>query len=77
LDSYEESGRNGLEVKTRNNAKNQFAKAAALSSNLVGPDVFPLLKKHGLIPTMVPGGSSIKNGINDKKNHAEIERKMR
>jgi hydroxypyruvate isomerase len=45
--------------------------------DLVGPDDFAILKKYGLIPTMVPGGSSIKSGINDKKNHAEIDRKMR
>ena len=41
--------------------------------DLVGPADFPTLKKYGLIPTMVPGGSGIKKGINDKKNHAEIE----
>jgi len=45
--------------------------------DLVGPDSFPTLKKHGLIPTMVPGGGGIKQGINDKNNHADIDRKMR
>ena len=45
--------------------------------DLVGPADFPTLKNHGLIPTMVSGGSGIKKGINDLKNHAEIEPKMR
>ena len=44
--------------------------------DLVGTDALPTLKKHGLIPTMVPGGSGIKSGINDPKNHADIEPKM-
>ncbi|RPI26115.1 MAG: hydroxypyruvate isomerase, partial [Acidobacteria bacterium] len=33
--------------------------------DLVGPADFPVLKKYGLIPTMVPGGGSIKSGVND------------
>jgi hydroxypyruvate isomerase len=45
--------------------------------DLVGPSAFPTLKKYGLVPTMVPGGSGIKKGINDKANHAEIEPKLR
>ncbi len=45
--------------------------------DLVGPNEFPVLKKHGLIPSMVPGGGGIKGGINDPKNHTEIDRKMR
>jgi hydroxypyruvate isomerase len=36
-----------------------------------------MLKKYDLIPTMVPGGSGIKDGINNKNNHAEIDRRMR
>jgi hydroxypyruvate isomerase len=55
----------------------EAARLGALGIDLVGPSDFPVLKKHGLIPTMVPGGGGIKSGINDKKNHAEIERKMR
>lgn len=45
--------------------------------DLVGPDTFPTLKKYGLVPTMVPGGGSIKQGINDKANHDGIEKRMR
>jgi hydroxypyruvate isomerase len=53
------------------------AKAGAHGIDLVGPEFFPSLKKFGLIPTMLPGGSGIKAGINDPKHHAEIEPKMR
>jgi hydroxypyruvate isomerase len=55
----------------------QCREAARLGSwgiDLVGPNDFPVLKKYGLIPTMVNGPSSIKNGVNDKKNHAEMQR---
>lgn len=55
----------------------EAAKAGALGMDLVGPDAFPTLKKHGLVPTMVPGGSGIKKGINDPRNHADIEPKTR
>lgn len=55
----------------------EAAKVGAVGIDLVGPDMFPLLKKYGLVPTMVPGGSGIKQGINDKKYHAEIDVKMR
>jgi hydroxypyruvate isomerase len=53
----------------------EAARLGAYGIDLVGPDAFPTLKKYGLIPTMVPGGSGIKNGINDKKNHDDFERK--
>ena len=55
----------------------EAARLGAYGIDLVGPDSFPILKKYGLIPTMVPGGSGIKDGINDKKNHSDIDRKMR
>ena len=55
----------------------EAAKAGVLGIDLVGPEMFPLLKKYGLIPTMVPGGSGIKAGINDPKFHAEIAGRMR
>ena len=55
----------------------EVARLGACGIDLVGPDAFPLLKKYALIPTMVPGGSGIKEGINDKKNHATIDPKMR
>jgi hydroxypyruvate isomerase len=55
----------------------EAARLGAVGIDLVGPEDFATLKKHGLIPTMVPGGSGIKKGINDKKLHAEIDVKMR
>lgn len=45
--------------------------------DLIGPQDWPTLKKYGLIPTMAPGGSSIKDGINRVENHARIEAAMR
>jgi hydroxypyruvate isomerase len=55
----------------------EAARLGVVGMDLVGPNAFATLKKHGLVPTMVPGGSGIKKGINDKNNHAEIEPKMR
>jgi hydroxypyruvate isomerase len=55
----------------------EAARLGAVGLDLVGPESFATLKQHGLIPTMVPGGSGIKEGINKTKNHAEIDRKMR
>jgi len=55
----------------------EAARLGAVGIDLVGPAEFPVLKKYGLLPTMVPGGSGIKSGINDKKNHAEMDAKMR
>jgi hydroxypyruvate isomerase len=57
----------------------EVAKAGAWGIDLVGTDMFPLLKKYGLLPTMIkmPGGSEIKAGINDPKLHAGIARHTR
>ena len=55
----------------------EAARLGAHGIDLVGPETFPTLKKYGLMPTMVGGGSSIKAGINDPKLHAEIEPRMR
>jgi len=54
----------------------EAARLGAWGIDLVGPDAFPTLNKHGLIPTMVPGSSGIKKGINEKNNHAEMAPKM-
>jgi hydroxypyruvate isomerase len=58
-----------------------LAKAAAemglLGVDLVGPEDWPALKKHGLICTMTTGGGSIADGLNRKENHDKIEREMR
>ena len=55
----------------------EAARLGASGIDLVGPKDFPILKAHGLLPTMVPGGCSIKDGINDKKNHEGIDTRMR
>ncbi len=55
----------------------EAARLGAVGIDLVGPETFPVLKKYGLVPTMVGGGSGIKSGINDKTKHAEIDAKMR
>src|SRR5579872_3949501 len=38
--------------------------------DLIGPQDWPLLKKYGLLPTMVPGGTGIGEGTNRLENHA-------
>jgi hydroxypyruvate isomerase len=55
----------------------EAAKLGIVGIDLVGPDTFPTLKKYGLVPTMVPGGSGIKAGLNDLKNHESIEPKLK
>ena len=57
----------------------EVAKAGAWGIDLVGTEMFPLLKKYGLLPTMIkmPGGSEIKAGINDPTLHAGIDAKTR
>ncbi len=55
----------------------EAARLGVVGIDLVGPDAFPTLKKHGLVPTMVPGGGGIKEGINDRRHHAGIDGRMR
>jgi hydroxypyruvate isomerase len=45
--------------------------------DLIGPDDFPTLKKHGLICSMVQTISSLTKGINRVENHAECLAKIR
>jgi hydroxypyruvate isomerase len=40
--------------------------------DLIGPQDWPTLKKYGLLPTMTPGGTSIKDGINRVENHTRM-----
>lgn len=54
----------------------EAARLGSWGVDLVDPKDFPVLKKYGLIPTMVHGGTQIKSGMNDKRNHAEMGRKM-
>jgi hydroxypyruvate isomerase len=47
--------------------------------DLVKPEDWPILKKYGLTPTMTPPpyGGTIPDGINNKDNHARIEKTIR
>ena len=53
------------------------ADLGVVAFDLIGPKDFPTLKKYGLTPSMVPGGSGIKKGINDASLHSEIEPRIR
>ncbi len=50
----------------------EAARLGARGIDLVGPDRFPLMKKYALIPTMLPSGSSIRDGIIHKELHEKI-----
>ena len=54
----------------------ESARLGAQGIDLVGPERFPLLKKYGLIPTMVPSASSISDGIIHKELHDKMAAKM-
>jgi hydroxypyruvate isomerase len=45
--------------------------------DLTGPEDFPVLKKYGLMPSMVRGGGSLTDNINHKENHSRIEPQVR
>ncbi len=45
--------------------------------DLIGPQDWPVLQKHGLIPTMAPGGGTIADGLNRTENHDTIESQLR
>jgi hydroxypyruvate isomerase len=40
--------------------------------DLIGPADWPVLKENGLLPTMSPSASGIRDGINRVENHAKI-----
>jgi len=45
--------------------------------DLVGPEDWPTLKKHGLVCSITAGGGTIADGLNRKENHDKIERELR
>lgn len=49
-----------------------MAEMGLFAYDLQGPDKFPIMKKYGIVPSMVPGSSQLANGVNDKSLHAEI-----
>ncbi len=42
--------------------------------DLVGPAQYPILKKYGLVPTMVPGIGTLMHNSTDLSRHAELEK---
>ena len=53
------------------------ARLGATGFDLIAAPDWPVLKKHGLIPTMAPGAGSIKEALNRTEHHARLERDMR
>ncbi len=47
--------------------------------DLIGPADWPTLKKHGLVPSMYPGGpgGTIPDALNRKENHAKLSASLR
>jgi hydroxypyruvate isomerase len=58
-----------------------FAKACAeaglKSIDLARKEDWPVIQKYGLVPTMVPGPTTIPDGLNRKENHPQIIAKMK
>ncbi len=54
----------------------EAARLGVQGFDLVGPDRFPTLKQYGLIPTMLPSGSSIRDGIIRTELHDRIAEKV-
>ena len=50
----------------------EAARLGAKGFDLKGPNDWPVMKEHGLLPTMVPSTSGIRDGINRKENHEKI-----
>ena len=45
--------------------------------DLVGPKEYPILKKYGLLPTMLSGVASLTEGVNHVESHAAAEERFR
>ena len=54
----------------------ESARLGVQGIDLVGPERFPVLKRYGLVPTMVPSASTISNGIIHKELHDMMAAKM-
>ncbi len=51
----------------------QVAGMGIVAVDLIGPDEWPTVFKHGLKPSMGPTGATIADGPNNKANHARLE----
>ncbi|MBM3746795.1 MAG: TIM barrel protein [Acidobacteria bacterium] len=45
--------------------------------DLIGEKDWPVVQKHGLVPSIVSGGGGIADGLNRKENHDKIEQQMK
>jgi len=45
--------------------------------DLIGEKDWPVVRKHGLVPSIVSGGGGIADGLNRKENHDKIEQQMK
>jgi hydroxypyruvate isomerase len=54
----------------------EAARLGLYGIDLIGLKDWPTLKKYGLIPTMAPGGGSIRDGLNRIENHPRIEKQV-
>ena len=55
----------------------ESARLGLKSIDLASANEWPVMKKYGLIPTMIGGGTTIPDGFNRKENHAGIEERFR
>ena len=55
----------------------ESARLGIQSIDLLDPKEWAAAKKFGLIPTMVPGGTTIPDGLNRKENHDGIEQRLK
>ncbi len=55
----------------------ESARLGLQSIDLLQPTEWAAAKKYGLIPTMVPGGTTIPDGLNRKENHEGIEQRCK
>jgi hydroxypyruvate isomerase len=53
------------------------ARLGATGFDLIAEPDWPVVKKHGLVPTMAPGAGTIRDALNRKELHARLEQDMR
>jgi hydroxypyruvate isomerase len=55
----------------------EAARLGAKGFDLLGHQDWPIVQKHGLVPSMVPGAGTIPDGCNRRENHAKLEEQFR
>jgi len=55
----------------------EAARMGIVGMDLIGPSEWEAARKHGLRPTMIAGGHTIADGLNNKANHARLEEELR